>query len=120
MSNLWLWLALGVPVYYLLTRNLKGRAASLAFLVYFWAIACALAINTWRFHQTYLSLEANIRAAGGEDFDPVFVADKASQHLHVLWLTSAEVVILFIVPVVWYWFDRRKERRTVLSIGATQ
>lgn len=119
MSNLWLWFTLSMPIYYLLTRNLKGRAASLAFLAYLWAIAGALAVNTWRFHQTYLSLEANIQAAGGQDFDPAFVANKASQHLHALWLFSAEVVVIFIVPVVWYWFDRRKERRMAIFTEAT-
>lgn len=118
MPNSWLWFILSIPVYSLLTRKLKGRAASLAFLAYFWAIAGALAVNTWRFHQTYLSLEASIQAAGGEDFDPAFVADKAAQHLHALWLTSAEVAIIFMVPVVWYWFDRRKERRMALSTKA--
>lgn len=110
MHSLGDWIALSIPLYLVLTFRLQGRAAMMALWGCLWAMAGAQAVNTYVFHQQWLAFASYMRNA-----DASLLPGKTAQHYQLLWMDMIEVFVLLLLPIIFYWFDSRKQHRATLS-----
>ena len=100
MEMLTQWSCMSIPLFFAMTNNLKGRAKSVSVWLFLWCQVGVLAFSTARL---FLSWRASSDLAASDPYyHPSFP--------HALIWGPVLVVIILVLPVVWYYHDLRQER----------
>ena len=109
MHNLWNWMLVATFLYIALSSSLKGRTALIVSFIYFWGTAAVLSVTTWQLQRGRAETDAQL------DPDNSYTADIMAGHHQELWMLIAGIAVLFLTPVIFFWFDQRKKRQATLS-----
>lgn len=97
----WSWpvVLVSIPLLFNVMSHRKGRDKSVSIWVIMWCQAALVAFSTWRLSQSW-------RVALAPQ-DPDYHADFPDGFIRLL---TALAVFLIVLPVAWYYRDRRRER----------
>ncbi len=109
MHSLSDWLLPVALVYSMLGGVLKGRAGLVGQFIFCWGAVAALAVYTWQIQRGRAEIDAH------RDLGNPYTTSISAGHHQELWILLVGIAVLFLMPVVSYWLDRRRQRRTALS-----
>ena len=109
MHSLSDWFMIVSFAYIILGSALKGRVALVGQFIYCWGGAAMLAVSAWQLQHRWAEIEAKVQP--GIPYNDIIISRRHEE----IFLIFIEIIILLLAPVIAYWLDQRKKRRTALS-----
>ena len=97
------WVGWSLPFFVVVISCLKGQTQNVAAWVYLWCLGGVYLFIRWQSYHLYLA---------GQQLELGFNRPSAlSDYLLRDWPGGVLVAFVMALPIIWYWYDKRKMRK---------